>query len=48
MKEAFRIAEEGDLRRLLLAEARLQSVSSLSEEGQEFLARFLASRRPAS
>jgi 2-(1,2-epoxy-1,2-dihydrophenyl)acetyl-CoA isomerase len=45
MKEAFRVAEEGDLRRLLVAEARLQSLSSLSEEGQEFLARFLASRR---
>jgi 2-(1,2-epoxy-1,2-dihydrophenyl)acetyl-CoA isomerase len=45
MKEAFRIAEEGDLHRLLVAEAHLQSISSLSDEGQEFLAAFLASRR---
>lgn len=44
MKEAFRIAEAGDLRTLLAAEARLQAMSSLGEEGQEFLARYLESR----
>jgi 2-(1,2-epoxy-1,2-dihydrophenyl)acetyl-CoA isomerase len=44
MKEAFRVAEQGDLRRLLQTEARLQSISSLSDEGKEFLAAFLESR----
>lgn len=44
MKEAFATAEQGDLERLLEAEARLQTISGLSNEGREFLARFMAAR----
>lgn len=41
MKQAFRVAEQGDLRRLLDLEAELQTVSGNSAEGRERLARFL-------
>ena len=44
MKEAFRVAEQGDLRRLLDAEAWLQTLSGNSDEGQRYLAAFLAAR----
>jgi 2-(1,2-epoxy-1,2-dihydrophenyl)acetyl-CoA isomerase len=46
MKQAFRVAEGGDLRRLLDLEAELQTLSGNSEEGRDFLARFTASRAP--
>jgi 2-(1,2-epoxy-1,2-dihydrophenyl)acetyl-CoA isomerase len=44
MKEAFRVAEEGDVRRLLDTEAWLQTLSGAGEEGRRYLAAFLAAR----
>lgn len=48
MKQAFRVAEQGDLRRLLDVEARLQTLSGMSSEGEEFLSRFRAAKRTQS
>jgi 2-(1,2-epoxy-1,2-dihydrophenyl)acetyl-CoA isomerase len=45
MKQAFRVAEQGDLRRLLEVEARFQTLSGLSAEGQEFLSRFRSAKQ---